>query len=425
MSKYPFFAKKGRPSDAERHLCKKINNKINSGSISQSDIDEFINSNGIPETQEDLETFYSLLTGEEAVDKKTEIQHDEDVDDYQDYETENDVNNNVSNTPKPDVSSENPINFTPFDEPVIERSYTKGLVDVDVDSEMSGSGGFSDSDSDSDVEFDENDLKRPVEDAVVEEDIPEPSWAGNIGGSTSSTENSESDDSENYDDFSETEKLGGDNLQDLSPAQKRKAAEKTADAILNMYCNFAPLPFKRWSKINETNVQKLVLDDKIDLNMPLEDNVTVKEYIQGVNEQVDEIFTVSDETREEIKDPLIDVLLEQELALTPTQRLLMAVGSHVITMGFSAYQLSQNNKTALETFEKYHQQLKQQQQPEPQRRTSTNTSSQRTRPFTQNDSFNMSDKQAVEELMREMNKGEDDIIDAVNDPNIEITEEYD
>ena len=56
MSKYPFFAKKGRPSGVEREVCKKINDVINSSEISKSDIDDFTRNNGVPETQEDLET---------------------------------------------------------------------------------------------------------------------------------------------------------------------------------------------------------------------------------------------------------------------------------------------------------------------------------------------------------------------------------
>ena len=135
MSKYPFFAKKGRPSDAERQLCKKINNKINSGVISQKEIDEFIKSNGSPETQDDLETLYSLITGEDAVEKNVQSNND-DYDDYEESDYDNVDNNsntqNINNKSNIGQNSgqnvgqkENPINFTPFDEPVIERSYTK------------------------------------------------------------------------------------------------------------------------------------------------------------------------------------------------------------------------------------------------------------------------------------------------------------
>jgi hypothetical protein len=179
------------------------------------------------------------------------------------------------------------------------------------------------------------------------------------------------------------------------------------------------MPFKSWASFKDHKIQKMAFEGKIDLEMPLENGITVKDYIDGNNEQVEEIFKVSDETREEIKDPLIDVLLEQELALTPTQRLMLAVGSHLVTMSFSAYQLAQNNKVALETFERYHQQTKKE----------------KTAPFSNDqaikskakakDNLSKVEKDAVEKFMREMS-GEDDeeIIDSEHDPNVEVTTDY-
>ena len=421
MSKYPFFAKKGRPSGSERDVCRKINNMINSGDISKGDIDDFTVNNGVPETQEELETLYSMLTGEEVNPKNvggrklSDNQSDSENEQSDDYSEQDDFDggeeNYTENTQNVKMTQnnggENPINFSPFEEPVIERNYTKGFSNGDEETSID------DNQSSNGVEFDENDMQRPID-----EDIPEPEWAEQ-GGMSSSSDSMDDGDGESYDDMG-SEKLGGDNLEDLSPAQKRKSAEKTAEAILNMYCNFAPMPFKKWSSINDSKVQKLVFENKIDLKMNLENNVTVKDYIDGVNEQVEEIFKVSDETREEIKDPLIDVLLEQELALTPTQRLLLAVGGHMITMGFSAFQLAQNNKMALETFEKYHQQTRTDKGFEPRQSEPSRTTS---RPVPQSESFNVHDKGEVEKMMREMEN--DGVIDADTDPSIEVTEDYD
>ena len=283
---------------------------------------------------------------------------------------------------------------------------------------------------DEDVEFSEDDLKMPKDgesvsenDEDFEEDIPEPDWAS-TDGSSSDGEDEEYDDDEEYDeDSDDSGKLGGDNLKDLSPAQKRKSAEKTAEALLNMYCQFVPMPFKKWSGINERKVQKLVFENKIDLTMQLENNITVKDYIDGTNEQVEEVFTVSEETREEIKDPLIDVLLEQDLALTPTQRLMLAVGGHLVTMGFSAYQLAQNNKQALETFEKFHNQLNKEKAPVYQQTKSTYTKPKKNK---SNDDLQKFEKDSVEEIMKMMRDDdeEDDIIDAEHDPNVDVSEDY-
>lgn len=414
MSKYPFFGKKGRPSANEREICRKINQLINSGQVSESEIQEIVKTNGLPETEEELEVLYSFLTGEESSPQETQDNGSDDLGDYSEPIKDNvqpKMANNNSGGDNP-----NPINFTPFEEPVIERSYTKGIVGQEEDDYSDEVNNTSDG---AGVQFDEHDMQRPID-----EDIPEPEWAGGFGGAGAGGEqNAGGDDEGDGEDYSD-EKLGGDNLEDLSPAQKRKSAEKTAEAILNMYCNFAPLPFKKWASISDGKVQKLVFEDKIDPNMQLENNVTVKDYIDGVNEQVSDIFKVSEETREEIKDPLIDVLLEQELALTPTQRLMLAVGSHLVTMSFSAFQLAQNNKVALETFEKYHRQMNEQRKP-----TSTASSEPRqtaSRPMPNDDSFDMNDKESVEKMMRDMGMNEDgDIIDADNDPNVEVSEDYD
>jgi hypothetical protein len=424
MSKYPFFAKKGRPSGVEREVCRKINDLINSSEISKSDIDNFTKNNGVPETQEDLETLYLMLTGEEVAPSNSNSKSDyesldDDFNDDQEFDDQSEFdggNNNYSQNNQnikmtQNNGGENPINFSPFEEPVIERNYTKGFGGGEEEPTS-----FEEGESNG-VEFEEGDMARPID-----EDIPEPEWAEGGGMSSSSSSGEETYDDQ--DDDMGGDKLGGDNLEDLSPAQKRKSAEKTAEAILNMYCNFAPMPFKRWASISDTKVQKLVFDNKIDLKMNLENNVSVKDYIDGVNEQVDDIFKVSEDTRNEIKDPLIDVLLEQELALTPTQRLLLAVGSHVVTMGFSAYQLAQNNKMALESFEKYHQQTRADRPTKSRPNDYTAPTGNNAPTGNSSTDFNMNDKEQIEKLMREM-ESENDIIDADNDPNIEVTEDYD
>jgi hypothetical protein len=411
MSKYPFFAKKGRPSSAEREVCRKINKLVDSGSISENDINEFVSTNGVPETQDELETLYSLLTGEEAIKQpQNTSKYSSDYDDNEDDLEDDDIDNSFSEQKEPDMSNKdaNPIDFTPFEEPVIEREYTKGFQaeeeDVPSDFQNFDDGGDN-------FQFNDEELKRPVE-----EEIPEPEWAGGMGGGVSDASYVE-ENSEEQEPIEDEGKLGGDNLQDLSPQQKRKSAEKTAEAILNLYCNFAPLPFKKWASFSDAKVNKLVFEDKLDMNMQLENNVTVRDYIKGTNEQVEEIFEVSDETREEIKDPLIDVLLEQDLALTPTQRLLFAVGGHVLQMGFSAYQLAQNNKIALESFQKYHEQFKSQSGS-----SRSNTSTQQAPPMP--NEFNAHEQEEIANMIRNMEEQDDDVIDS-SDPSVEVTEDYD
>ena len=440
MSKYPFFGKRGRPSKVESDICVKINKLINSNQVKQSDIDSILQTEGIPENTDELEKLYAYLTGETPVHvgaggssggAEDYVEH-EYVESNPDWKTDysniegDELLVESSETKGGDGLGGDAIDFDPFSEPVVERGYTQG--NFNTQEEINGNDREG-------VEFDENDFEQPenmgesVESEVgsreeqdipnvefEEEDIPEPQWSNTIEPET------EIDDEEVE---SHKEPLGGDNLEDMTPAQKRKSAEKTADSILDMYCNFAPLPFKKWASFKDGKIQKMVLNDQINLNMQLENGVTVKDFIDGKNEQVDEIFAVDDDTRESIKDPLIDVLMEQEMALTPTQRLLIAVGSHVVTMGFSAFQLSQNNKQALETFTKFHKDMKdsgagQPARPKAQKQTAQEPPVNYSQEFTEHD--NESVMKIMKDLDGEINKDDDGIIDAEHDINVTVEE---
>jgi hypothetical protein len=403
MSKYWFFERKGRPTANESRICDKITSAMNRGLFEKHELEEYIANYGKSFSEEDLTEMYENLSGQDLQGNKIEFEDDN----YDDDGIEDAVEDYIDDSNSEKI--ENPINFNPFEEPVIERSYTQGYVNSQKDEDL----------------FDEEDLKMPSDGESIndipeeEQDIPEPDYAN-----TQYQQEEEDDDDYDDDDYDEEDgggKLGGDNLQDLTPAQKRKSAEKTAEALLNLYCQFTPLPFKNWAGFKDHKIQKMAFEDRLDLKMPLENGITVEDYINGQNEQVEEIFKVSDETREEIKDPLIDVLLEQELALTPTQRLMLAVGSHLVTMSFSAYQLAQNNKVALETFERYHQTTKKQNTnaPFPTEQAVKNKAKKK-------DNLSKVEQEAVEKFMREMNGDDDEeIIDSEHDPNVTVSEDYD
>jgi len=148
-------------------------------------------------------------------------------------------------------------------------------------------------------------------------------------------------------------------LQDMSPSQKRKAAETSADALLLAYGNLAPIPFKKISSFNIGKLDNAHLKGELDKDMVIaEDGTTVKSYCVGVNEQVEQVFEITQEMKDEIRPPLIDVLLENNFALTPTQRLLMAVGQQVVQMGLTSFQFMQQNKAAMNQFKAFHKENK-------------------------------------------------------------------
>ena len=97
----------------------------------------------------------------------------------------------------------------------------------------------------------------------------------------------------------------------------------------------------------KTHFQESMIDERISADEIIKLGLEITPSKLGTideTERVKEIFTVTQEQQDEIKDPLIDVLLEQDLALTPTQKLMMTVGSHINTKCFESIRLLQNKK---------------------------------------------------------------------------------
>jgi len=131
-----------------------------------------------------------------------------------------------------------------------------------------------------------------------------------------------------------------------SPKEIRDDAEKTADIILSAYQVGVPKILGGLSKYNINKLQKLHKEDKIDIETPLfRDGSNFIDYATSFNSQADEIFKVTPEEVENIRTPLIDVLVEKQAAMTPMQRLMTAVGVSFGIKAISAVQLAiQKNK---------------------------------------------------------------------------------
>lgn len=422
--KFNFFTKKGRPTLIEKEVCKKIANLIKDEVVTESQIEDYVSQNGMASNFEELEILHAYLTGEVPLnDYSNSSLYNDEVpvsnsngdyyenieDDDDDFEEQIKPKNN-DQLKNQETMSDN--GFNPFEQPVIERDYTKGIVD-NVDETLY-------EDAKVVEDFDANTGSENFE-SYEEDDIPQAEFNTN-------PEEDYMDESDMGGDTGGSSKLAEGNLQDLSPAQKRKSAEKTADAMLGLYCKFVPTPFKQWASFKERKINELSLKKEIDLEMELDGNLTIKDYIDNHNKQVEAIFEVTEEQKNEIREPLIDVLLEQELALTPTQRLLMAVGGHLTTLGISAFQLAQNNKMALETFKQFqsdkimssqpYQQAQPQAQPYQQARPQAQPyqQAQSTPPPTSSggsyDEMTAFDTKMANEIM--------DIIDAEHDPNVSV-----
>lgn len=149
------------------------------------------------------------------------------------------------------------------------------------------------------------------------------------------------------DDGLELEESKGNPLSDLPPHTKRRAAEQTADTLLKGYAQLAPIPFKWMSKFPESKIEKMAFNGQIDLSIEVSEGVSFDDYMKQTNEQLDEIFEVDSDTLNDIREPLIEVLMEQNMELTPTQRLIAAVLSHLTQMFTVAFKLRQQNNRIL------------------------------------------------------------------------------
>lgn len=217
----------------------------------------------------------------------------------------------IQNAPPNDIPD-------PLDEPVIERAYTKPAG------------------------------PEPGNTSFAEEVIPEPVNTGHsftrppvppVGGDTSAgpTAPHPADD-----------KKVNPNLEDLTPGQKRRGAEKAAEAILLGYGKIFPIPFKWLASFNMSKLRKLELQNKLQLNMRImDDGTTLVQYVQGHNANAEALFVVSDEMKNELREPLIEFLMERNIAFTPTERLIAAVVGQAIQFGQGAIAMHMETKNAL------------------------------------------------------------------------------
>lgn len=131
--------------------------------------------------------------------------------------------------------------------------------------------------------------------------------------------------------------------EDLNPSQKRKAAKQTAEMLLGVYCQYIPEVYKFFVKIPFKKLDKIISAGEINLDTAITnqgEDMTVKQYFDGLRGSIDTLFEVDEETRQNILEPLIEVLMEKELALTPMQRLMFAIAQDQVNKMTCAIQLT-------------------------------------------------------------------------------------
>ncbi len=149
-------------------------------------------------------------------------------------------------------------------------------------------------------------------------------------------------------------------LKDLDDSQKRRVFKQTAQSLVLAYKQFSGLPFKYLAtrdinagKMAEYNVTK-ELDTNIVLELPNDVHMSIAKYFEQQCMKADGLFELDPDVEKEIVEALTDVLMEKQFALTPTQRLMVAVGQDLFNKGVQLFQFRAEVKTTLDYLKNNH-----------------------------------------------------------------------
>ena len=193
--------------------------------------------------------------------------------------------------------------FSPLDEPVTEREYTKGNINSEG----------------------------------LEAELEEPTF-----------------EAPNFTDFDNEEAEASTfnpAMDNLDKKEQLYATEQMVDTVLDVYGK-AHLIANRVTKLKEEKVAKAMEDGEIDpaLQVPIDDmgnSLGLMEYVQEYNRQLDDAIKLEPEFVEKVRPPMIRVFQKKGLAMTDEQFLAVAFGTDILTKGAMIYQLVQQNNKLL------------------------------------------------------------------------------
>lgn len=231
-------------------------------------------------------------------------------------------------------TTENKQPYNPFADKVIQRDYTQDMIKADI-------GEISEAESMEDIPEPTYD-KPNIPKNEPTQDIPSSS-SSSYTESTSSFDESESVSQENN--YS-----GG--SKKVTPS--RKDATRAADALLHTYCEFVPTIFTKISSFNMRKMKNLDKTGEINLNMTTpKSGKKIESVMNDFNNDIQQAYIVSDETKQSIREPLIEVLMEEGITMSPKTQLIMAVGGHLAQLSFISFQIIAAKKDLIEEFKDF------------------------------------------------------------------------
>lgn len=215
-------------------------------------------------------------------------------------ELEQSINQDVSVESNEDFYS----GFSPLDEPVKERAYTKANIDTQG----------------------------------LEAELEEPTF-----------------DAPNFSDFDMEEKEPSSfnpAMENLDKKEQLYATEQMVDTVLDVYGK-AHILANRVTKIKEEKVAKAMEDGEIDpsLQVPIDNDgnsMDLLSYVQEYNSQLSDAIKLEDEFVEKVRPPMIRVFQKKGLAMTDEQFLAVAFGTDILTKGAMIFQLVKQNRKLMD-----------------------------------------------------------------------------
>jgi hypothetical protein len=115
------------------------------------------------------------------------------------------------------------------------------------------------------------------------------------------------------------------------------------------------MPFVYFSQYSDSKLKDLHKKNQLNLDTEIKkDGTTFREYYKDFNEKVEQAFVVTDAEVEAIKDPLIDVLMEKQVAFTPTQRLMFTVAQLLAAKTMTAAKFYMEKQSDIEEMKNIH-----------------------------------------------------------------------
>jgi hypothetical protein len=142
---------------------------------------------------------------------------------------------------------------------------------------------------------------------------------------------------------------------EMDAKAKKAGAAYLADTCINAYVMLNNLG-KKWCTFSQEKLQGMALDGKIDLEVlsveiPISesDTVTIGDFLDQINSQSEEVFTVSEEFKTAAKPLLIEIFKKKGWGMTIEQRLLALIIEDAAPKVAIAFSIQSQFKTLIKS----------------------------------------------------------------------------